>query len=67
MSGPTKPQIGLRLWRITAPHFVAGVLEGHDGALHQMAPILRKSLGSSNSAYMKRWCAMKGYKLEQVS
>ena len=54
------------LYRITAPHFCAGVAVAHDGAIIQTAPVLRWAFNKP-WAYLRRWAEGKGYKVEKVS
>ena len=54
------------LFRITAPHFCAGVAVAHDGAIIQTAPILRWAFNKP-WAYLREWAERKGYKVEKVS
>lgn len=44
----------VRLYRITAPHFCAGLLVSESGKVAQSAPILKWARG-------KPWVSVKGY------
>ena len=53
------------LYRITAPHFSAGVAVAHDGAIIQVAPVLRWALKRPWDD-LRRWAQVKRYKVERV-
>ena len=52
-----------QLWRITAPTFVAGLTVTQDGTVIQTAPIL-KHFANGTSAYVRRYCALRGWRIE---
>ena len=54
-----------RLWQVTAPHYVAGLIEAQDGVIINAAPIIKWAAGN-NIRWFKWWCAKKGYRLEVV-
>ena len=53
------------LFRITAPHFVAGITVAHNGAVTSAAPICRWMFNKS-IAYVRRYCAGRGWGIEHV-
>jgi len=53
------------LIRITAPHFVAGIIKEHGKPCHY-APILKWMAGWTNQA-IERYCKWKGYKIEFIA
>ena len=50
---------------ITAPHFVAGVEVCDRGWIRRTAPIIKWCKGSKISMFQK-YCAQKGYHIEQM-
>jgi hypothetical protein len=54
-----------KLYRILAPHFVAGIVVAQDGVIILTAPIL-KWAGNSAFAGFKSYCYRKGWKVEAV-
>jgi len=54
----------MTLYRITAPHFVAGVLI-EDGVVRDAAPILKRSVGRS-LAHLEGFCAARNWGIEKV-
>jgi len=52
------------LWRITAPHFCAGILIWNDVVM-DAAPIVRWMKGYSTS-WINRHCTIKGWSVEYV-
>lgn len=54
------------LYRITAPHFVAGIIVAQDGVIIATAPIL-KWAGNWAFAGFQSYCARKRWKIEKVS
>ncbi len=55
-----------QLWRVEAPHFVAGIVVAQNGAIVNAAPILNWSCDRP-FAWFKDYCARKGWKLERYS
>ena len=55
-----------RLWRVTAPHFVAGIVEAQDGAIVETAPVM-KWAGNWSMAAFRSYCVRKGWKCEVVN
>ena len=53
----------IRLIRITAPHYCAGVELGPDGRVIQTAPILSWARGK-RGAQLENYCIRKGYAYE---
>lgn len=53
-----------KLYRVTAPHFVAGLVVAQDGVIIHTAPILRWA-GNKAFAWFKKYCADKRWKLEE--
>lgn len=56
---------GDRLWRISAPHFVAGLTETYDGVISGAAPILRWAI-NKRMAWFRRYCRQKNWTLELI-
>lgn len=54
-----------QLWRITAPHFVAGITVAQDGVIVDTAPILKWARGNS-SYWFAEYCTRKGWKVERL-
>ena len=50
-----------RLWHVEAPHFVAGVIEAHDGVIVRAAPILRWTCDRP-IGWFRRYCQRKGWR-----
>lgn len=55
-----------QLWRVTAPHFVAGICVAQDGTITHTAPIL-KWANNRPLAWFQRYCAEKGWTVEPYS
>ena len=53
------------LYRITAPHFCAGVAVAPDGMIIKTAPILHWAFNRSWGS-LRRWAEGKGFKIEKV-
>jgi hypothetical protein len=53
------------LYRLEAPHFVAGLLLDAHGRVHEAAPILRWATGKT-IAEIQRYTTRKGWRLEVV-
>ena len=53
------------LFRVTAPHFCAGFTAAHDGAITAAAPIIAWMFNKP-LAYVRQYCARKGWALEHV-
>jgi hypothetical protein len=54
------------LYRVIAPHFVAGIIVAQDGVIVFAAPILQWA-GNWAFAGFKSYCARKGWKVEAVN
>ena len=53
------------LWRISAPHFCAGVIVAQDGIVLDAAPILRWACNKP-WAYLRQWALRRRYCVERV-
>ena len=56
---------GDQLWRVEAPHFVAGLEVAQDGDITNCAPIIRWAGGWTFAAF-HAYCGRKGWKMERV-
>lgn len=54
-----------RLWRVVAPHFVAGMIE-QQGVISHAAPILRWAVGRSRDE-LRPYFSRRGWTVEHVS
>lgn len=54
------------LWRIVAPHFVAGLnVSRRDGKVIRAAPVIRYMMGWDKPRFI-RYCMKKSWKMERV-
>jgi hypothetical protein len=54
-----------KLYRITAPHFCCGLTVAYDGSVTSAAPIIQRWAFNSTLAYVRRFCAERGWVLEE--
>ena len=54
-----------QLWRVTAPHFCAGIVTEINGFVRNAPPILKWAIGKDIS-WLKTYCRTRRWKLELV-
>ena len=56
-----------KLYRVAAPHFVAGIVVDPHGIIIDAAPILRRWAVHSDLAWFRSYCRLARWEIEEVS